>query len=72
VDFTDTSLGNPTSFQWNFGDGEGSSQQHPVHEYDAPGTYAVTLTVRKTIEGVTLSNTFRNEAVEVAVVDEGL
>lgn len=30
---------------WEFGDGETSSYQHPVHEYAQPGKFNVTLTV---------------------------
>ncbi len=32
-------------FEWQFGDGETSTQENPVHTYRTPGTYAVTLTV---------------------------
>jgi Flp pilus assembly protein TadG len=44
VRFTDTSFGDPTQWQWDFGDGATSIEQHPVHEYAAPGTYTVSLT----------------------------
>ncbi len=40
-----TSVGNIIGWQWNFGDGNNSSQQNPVHAYGAPGTYDVTLLV---------------------------
>ncbi|WP_305910073.1 PKD domain-containing protein [Methylomarinum sp. Ch1-1] len=33
------------SYQWNFGDGSGSSAANPSHSYSAAGTYNVTLTV---------------------------
>jgi PKD repeat protein len=46
VDFTDLSTGNPTSWDWDFGDGAGSSSaQNPSYIYDSPGCYTVTLTV---------------------------
>lgn len=45
VQFTDTSTGNPTSWQWNFGDTETSAEQNPIHTYGAAGTYNVQLTV---------------------------
>jgi hypothetical protein len=45
VQFTDESLGYPTSWEWSFGDGSASAEQHPVHEYAAPGRYTVSLTV---------------------------
>jgi len=44
VTFTDLSTGNPTSWSWNFGDGNNSTLQNPVHAYTAGGTYTVTLT----------------------------
>ncbi len=48
VDFTDTSIdpdGFIVSWEWDFGDGNSSSQQHPIHTYDTANTYIVTLTV---------------------------
>jgi PKD repeat protein len=48
VDFTDTSDdpdGTIVSWSWDFGDGNNSTQQHPVHTYAADGTYTVSLTV---------------------------
>ncbi len=44
VTFTDNSTG-ATTWSWNFGDNAMSSEQHPVHEYTAPGTYQVVLIV---------------------------
>jgi PKD repeat protein len=32
-----------TSWLWDFGDGNTSTQQSPTHTYNAPGTYAVSL-----------------------------
>ncbi len=43
VNFTDTSVGQPTSWSWNFGDGTTSTVRHPTHTYAAPGNYDVTL-----------------------------
>lgn len=45
VDFTDLSTHQPTSWTWNFGDGDISHEQHPTHTYDDYGLYSVTLTV---------------------------
>ncbi len=42
VTFNNTSS-NATAFLWDFGDGNTSSAQHPVHTYPAPGIYSVKL-----------------------------
>lgn len=47
VTFQNTSTGNPTKFHWSFGDGRGSTLQHPTHRYDVEGDYVVTLTASK-------------------------
>lgn len=46
VNFTDLSTNNPTSWSWDFGDGNGSSDQNPSHQYANAGTYTVSLTVQ--------------------------
>ncbi len=43
VTFTNTST-NATSYEWDFGDGNTSTEENPVHTYAAPGEYTVTLT----------------------------
>jgi PKD repeat protein len=43
--FTDTSTYNPTSWLWNFGDGNTSTSQNPTHTYITAGIYTVSLTV---------------------------
>jgi len=45
VQFTDTS-GNAAEWDWDFGDGTGSTEQNPVHAYHEAGNYTVRLTVR--------------------------
>ena len=45
VQFTDTSTGVPTSYLWQFGDGQTSTDPHPLHAYYEPGTYSITHTV---------------------------
>lgn len=45
VNFQDQSAGNPTSWLWNFGNGNTSTLQNPTASYFTPGTYTVTLTV---------------------------
>jgi PKD repeat protein len=43
--FLDTSTGNPTSWNWSFGDGYYSEYQNPWHDFEGVGSYDVTLTV---------------------------
>ncbi|MFH0866223.1 MAG: M4 family metallopeptidase [Bacteroidota bacterium] len=43
VDFTDLTTNGPTSWFWDFGDGNLSSQQHPGHTYALNGSYTVKL-----------------------------
>lgn len=45
TDITISSIGDVTSWQWNFGDGAVSDEQNPIHIFDGPGEYPVTLTV---------------------------
>lgn len=40
---SDQSLGSPTSWYWQFGDGVSNTTQNPVHTYVIPGTYTVSL-----------------------------
>jgi PKD repeat protein len=44
VTFTDISTNNPTSWLWNFGDGNTSTAQNPTNTYVAAGNYSVQLT----------------------------
>ncbi len=44
VSFTDRSTNIPKSWTWNFGDGQSSNDKNPVHTYQSPGTYTVSLT----------------------------
>lgn len=45
VQFTDLSVGGPTMWAWDFGDGTTDFDANPVHSYMMPGTYNVRLTV---------------------------
>lgn len=48
VAFNDMSHGDIEKWTWEFGDGEISHEQNPVHEYTGPGLYYVTIL---TVEG---------------------
>ena len=42
----DRSTGTIESWSWNFGDDSNSVEQNPVHTYNKPGTYTISLTVK--------------------------
>lgn len=41
--FKDLSTNGPTAWEWDFGDGNTSTQQNPVHNYTQNGSYSVSL-----------------------------
>ncbi len=45
VRFNDTSTGQPDTWNWDFGDGNTSRVQDPVHTYTSAGSYNVTLSI---------------------------
>lgn len=45
TDQSDDTDGTVVSWNWSFGDGSSSTDQHPSHTYSDSGTYEVTLTV---------------------------
>jgi len=45
VQFLDISGGAPDSWSWDFGDGNTSDVQNPLHTYTSPGEYTATLEV---------------------------
>lgn len=47
IRFSDLSSNNPSAWFWNFGDGNTSSLQNPVHTYTADGSYTVSLAIQK-------------------------
>jgi PKD repeat protein len=47
--FDDTSEDIPQYYQWDFGDGQTSEEENPIHIYDQPGTYYVNLIVTNNI-----------------------
>ncbi len=44
VNFQDLSTGTPTSWSWDFGNGNTSTLQNPIATYFVPGAYTITLT----------------------------
>ena len=57
ITFTDTS-NYASSWQWDFGDGSGSTLQNPTHSYSSTGTYSISLTVG--YNGCTGTTTYSN------------
>ena len=45
VSFTDLSTGTIDTWDWDFGDGNISTEQNPMHTYTTAGTFTVSLTV---------------------------
>jgi len=50
VNFTGTFIGNANGFEWNFGDGNTSTQQNPSHTYNkaSGGQFTVSFTAKNT------------------------
>lgn len=66
VEFTDNSVGSPTLWSWDFGDGKSDIVENPVHVYETPGNYTVTLTVSNQEGGV--STKVKKEYLKVKAV----
>jgi uncharacterized repeat protein (TIGR01451 family) len=49
IQFTDQSIYSPTSRLWEFGDGQTSTLQNPVHTFTEQGRYTIRLTVQNPI-----------------------
>jgi PKD repeat protein len=69
VSFQDMSTGSPTSWNWNFGNGNTSVLQNPSASYFTPGTYTVTLTVSNASGSNTLTRTQYISVYEPPTVD---
>ena len=63
IQFWNRSFGEIVSYYWDFGDGEESFEENPIHKYAAEGDYKVTLTVTD-IFGCSLS-----KSEEISVLD---
>jgi PKD repeat protein len=65
VMFSDLSIGSPTSWDWDFGDGSPhSSLQNPTHIYTVSGTYIVSLSVS---DGVLFSTETKPDYITVYI-----
>lgn len=71
VGFTDQSLGNPTGWDWDFGDSTThSTEQNPIHSYTIPGRYTVTLRVFNGISDNLMTKIHYIEVLYSEVEDE--
>lgn len=69
VSFQDLSTHGPTSWSWNFGNGNTSVLQNPTATYFTPGTYTVTLTVTNANGTNTLTRSQYITVYEAPVID---
>jgi PKD repeat protein len=69
VNFTDQSTNDPTSWSWDFGDGNTSSEENPSHTYSSAGTYTVELTVENDYGSDTETKTDYINVVRVPTID---
>lgn len=58
---SDCSTGDIVEYLWSFGDGWESAEENPIHVFDTPGTYEITLTVTDT------NGQIRKKSVTIAV-----
>lgn len=59
---TSTTVTSNATYHWDFGDGNTSTDPYPFHQYAAPGTYAVCLTVTDSICTSTYCDTLGMDA----------
>jgi PKD repeat protein len=71
VQFNDTSIGTPTEWLWDFGDGNSSTLNNPVHIYTQTGNYIVKLIVSNNIDSNTtvISSAVNVSSVNIPVAD---
>jgi PKD repeat protein len=62
VEFTDLSTGSPSTWKWNFGDGNTSIEQNPSHTYNNTGVYTVSLVA---CNGTICDTSVRTDYIEV-------
>ena len=72
VHFFDQSQGNPTEWEWNFGDGSIDSVQNPTHSYTQIGVYSVSLVVKDAtgMNSISFQNYITVLTTGIAEVDE--
>ncbi len=79
VVFSDTTVGTPIDWKWDFGDGASDTTQNPVHTYTDVGSYTVSLTVNSSVSGkkvkqadfITVSSSLDSTQVERTLPGSG-
>jgi len=69
IEFTDSSTYTPTSWLWDFGDGNTSTDQNPTHIYTTGGLYTVSLTATNAYGSETETKTAYITVVDTFVTD---
>ena len=69
VNFVDRSTGNVTSWVWDFGDGNTSTEANPTHTYNDAGRYSVSLTVG---DGTNTVNTTKTNLIWATSAQDNL
>ncbi len=64
VNFTDQSMDAAKDWQWDFGDGDYSTERNPTHTFDQPGAFNVSLTID--YQGIPITNSKTNYIVAIA------
>ena len=64
ISFIDLSAGAPSSWSWNFGNGQTSGLQHPVQSFSQAGFYTISLTINDPLQTSTLLKQNYIEVIE--------
>lgn len=74
VDFTESCTGNPTNWNWDFGDGNTSTAQNPTHTYTQAGTYNACLSASSICDSSTQCHSVSviNTGMEASTVIEDI
>ncbi|MCF8254854.1 MAG: T9SS type A sorting domain-containing protein [Bacteroidia bacterium] len=56
ISFTNQSL-NAETYHWDFGDGDSSNEENPIHEYSSAGNYEVSLSASRCLQTEKLTQT---------------
>ncbi len=72
VSFTNTSVdgnGTPTSFYWDFGDGETSTDENPTHTYNSAAGSPYTVTLQVTFSNGCIGTSVATDLVQITSID---